>query len=178
MDDLLALGYLAALVGMLATLAFLIARQVLRNRDLENIISRLQPKLQQGKGTAEEFYELGSVYLRKKLYSAAVGEFQRALKQGGTFPALYNALGYAYFCQQQLDLAIANYKKAIEQEPRYVSGWNNLGNAYEAKKLLPQAIAAYEQALQADATNETARRRLTALQKRYAPPASDSPAKS
>ncbi len=170
MDDLLALGYLAALVGMLATLAFLIARQVLRNRDLENTISRLQPKLQQGQGTPAEFYELGSVYLRKKLYSAAIGEFQRALKQGGSFPELYNALGYAYFCQQQLDLAIANYKKAVEQAPDYVVAWNNLGNAYEAKKLLPQAIAAYEQALRADAANETARRRLTALQKRFAPP--------
>ncbi|MFQ3679330.1 MAG: tetratricopeptide repeat protein [Pseudanabaenaceae cyanobacterium] len=178
MDDLLALGYLTALVGMLATLAFLIARQVLRNRDLENTISRLQPKLQQGQGTPEEFYELGSVYLRKKLYSAAVGEFQRALKQGGNFPELYNALGYAYFCQQQLDLAIANYKKAVEQKPGYVTGWNNLGNAYEAKKLLPQAIAAYEQALQADATNEIARRRLTALQKRLAPPVPETPAKS
>ncbi|NJK60144.1 MAG: tetratricopeptide repeat protein [Oscillatoriales cyanobacterium SM2_1_8] len=178
MDDFLALGYLAALVGMLALLALLIVRQVLRNRDLENIISRLQPKLQQGQGTPEEFYELGGVYLRKKLYSAAAGEFQKALKQGGTFPELYNALGYAYFCQQQLDLAIANYKKALEQQGGYVDRLEQPRQRLRTKKLVPQAIAAYEQALQADAANETARRRLTALQKRFAPPASETPAKS
>ena len=167
MDTPLAFSYLLLLVGILTVVAVLIVRQVLKNRQLEKVISELQPKLQQKKGTANEHYELGSVYLKKKLYVSAIKELQQALKLAKEpIPEVLNALGYAYFAQEQYDLAIKHYKEAVEAKADYPIGWNNLAHAYEKKKLIPQAIEAYEQALAIDPKNQTANQRLTALKKR------------
>ncbi|MFN3361897.1 MAG: tetratricopeptide repeat protein [Pseudanabaenaceae cyanobacterium] len=167
MDTPLALSYLLLLVGILAVVGYLVVREVLRNRQLEKVISELQPKLQKQKGSPEEHYELGSVYLKKKLYAAAIKELQQAIKKSPSpFPEALNALGYAYFCQEQYDLAIKNYKEAVEAKPDYPIAWNNLGHAYEKKKLIPQAIEAYKQTITIDPDNKTAQQRLESLQKR------------
>ncbi len=167
MDSALAIAYLATLVALLGVVGWLVLRQIQKNRALEGTISRLQPKLQKEKGSATEYYELGSVYLRKKLYARAIAEFQKALKSGGeAMPELFNAMGYAYFCQQQFDLAIKQYKEALELQPQYVVALNNLGHAYEKKKLIPQALETYEQVLAIDPQNDTAKRRVNSLRKR------------
>jgi tetratricopeptide (TPR) repeat protein len=177
MEDFLAIAYLAALVALLGILVGLIVRQILKNRSMEMVITNLQPKLQTDKGEPQEHYELGSVYLRKKLYPKAISEFQRAIKAGGEGMAeIYNAIGFAYFAQKQYDLAIKNYKESLTLQPQYVVAWNNLGNVYESKKLIPQALEAYEQALTIDTSNEIAQRRAIALRKRITlPNASPSP---
>ncbi|MCA1903832.1 MAG: hypothetical protein CV045_04470 [Cyanobacteria bacterium M5B4] len=167
MDTPLAFSYLLLLVGILVVIAVLILRQILKNRQLEKVISDLQPKLQKQKGTPQEHYELGSVYLKKKLFAAAIKELQQAQKLAKEpMPEVLNALGYAYFAQEQYDLAIKYYKEAVEAKSDYPIGWNNLAHAYEKKKLLPQAIEAYEKTLTIDPKNETANQRLTALKKR------------
>ncbi|NJK35952.1 MAG: tetratricopeptide repeat protein [Oscillatoriales cyanobacterium SM2_2_1] len=167
MDDNLAIAYLGALVGLLAILAGLVLRQILKSRQYESVIGKLQPKLQTAKGTPQEYYELGSIYLRKKIYARAIIEFQKALKaEGDVFPELYNALGYTYFSQEQYDLAIKHYRTALELQPTYGIAMNNLAHAYEKKKLIPQAIAQYEQVLQLEPANKTAQQRLSSLRKR------------
>ncbi len=167
MDGSLAIAYLSTLVAILGVIGWLIVQQVLKTRKLENIISDLQPKLQKEKGEPTERYELGSVYLRKKLYAKAISEFQKGIKVGGeNMPEIYNALGFAYYAQQQYDLAIKNYKQAVELQPDYVFALNNLGHVYETKKLVPQAIEMYDQALAIDPSNETASRRVKSLRKR------------
>ncbi len=167
METPLALSYVVLLVGILAVVAYLIARQIIKNRQLEKVISELQPKLQKQKGTPQEHYELGSVYLKKKLYAPAIRELQQALKLAKEpIPEVLNALGYAYFAQEQYDLAIKHYKEALAVKADYLVCWNNLGHAYEKKKLLPQAIEAYEQSLTIEPSNQTANQRLTALKKR------------
>jgi tetratricopeptide (TPR) repeat protein len=172
MEDYLAIGYLGALVALLGILGWLIVQQIRKNRSMEMVISSLQPKLQTEKGDPLEHYQLGSVYLRKKLYPKALSEFQRALKAGGEGMAeIYNAIGFAYFAQKQFDLAIKNYKESLSLQPQYLAAWNNLGNVYESKKLVAQALEAYEQALVIDPKNEVALRRAIALRKRINLPA-------
>lgn len=175
MDDrLLPAVYLGILVGLLLIAGVFLLRQVLKTRRVETTFMRLQSKLNKEKGTAQEHYELGGIYLDKKLYSQAIAQFQKALKGkelGGAeaIAAIYNALGFAYTSQEQYDLAIRNYKDAIELKPDYVTALNNLGFAYEKKQLIAQAVEAYEAALKADPKNATAKRRSEALKKRLVP---------
>lgn len=175
-DSLLPVIYLGILVGLLAFAGWFLFRQILRTRRTETKLSRLQNKLNQGKGLAKEHYELGSIFLDKRLYSQALIQFQKALKakdlEGDENLALiYNALGFTYAAQEQFDLAIRQYKEALQLQPNYSTAYNNLGFAYEKKQLIAQALEAYEAALQIDPKNSTAKRRADSLRKRFVPSA-------
>lgn len=175
MDDKLLIAYLSILVGLLAVASWFVVRQILRTRRTETTLSRLQNKLnQEKKGTAKEYYELGSILLDKRLHSQAINQFQKALKakdlEGAENIALvYNALGFTYAAQEQYDLAIRQYKEALDQLPEYPTALNNLGFAYEKKQLVTQALEAYESALAVDPKNGTAKRRAESLRKRLVP---------
>lgn len=137
-------------------------------------LSRLQAKLSKEKGTAQEHYELGSIYLSKKLFTQTISQFQQALKaedieQEENIAPIYNGLGYAYFGQEQYDLAIRNYKEALSIDPDYVAALNNLGHAYERKKLTAQALEAYEQALACAPNNQVSKRRAESIRRRMVP---------
>ncbi|MEN9252677.1 MAG: tetratricopeptide repeat protein [Thermostichales cyanobacterium BF4_bins_65] len=173
--DWLPLLYLSALGSLLAVVGWLVFREIRRNRRQEEVIQRLQPKLSRTKGSPREHYELGSVYLEKKLYDQAIAQLKKGLEaaNGEPVPPLANALGFAYFCQEQYDLAIRFYKEALKGDPDYVTAWNNLGHAYEKKGLLQPAIEAYEASLSRDPDNAIAKRRLSSLQKRLSPKAAE-----
>jgi len=167
----LLLTYLAILLVLLSVAAFFILRQVLKTRRIEGTLSRLQSKLTKEKGTAQEYYELGSLLLDKKLYTQAALYLQQALKnlsddEADNAAMVYNALGYSYFAQEQYDLAIRNYKEALKINPEYVTALNNLGHSYERKQLMNQALEAYENALELAPKNSTAKRRFDSLKKR------------
>jgi tetratricopeptide (TPR) repeat protein len=167
--------YISLLLVLLIAAGVFVLRQVLKTRRVESAFSRLQSKLSKEKGTAEEYYELGSILLDKKLFTQAITQFQKALKletlEGQDLAAVYNALGYAYFAQEQYDLALRTYKDALKLVPDYVTALNNLGHAYERKQLTSQALDAYEQALKAEPNNPTAKRRAESLRKRLVPSA-------
>ncbi|MEM8781078.1 MAG: hypothetical protein AAGF26_19915, partial [Cyanobacteria bacterium P01_G01_bin.49] len=98
MDETLPIIYLSGIVIFLAALAIFVFLEILKSRRLESRFSRLQKKLQKEKGTAQEYYELGSLYLDKKLYVQAVSLLQKALKTGEKIEPqnkalVYNALG-------------------------------------------------------------------------------------
>lgn len=177
MDErLLAVTYLSILVVLLLGGGWFLVRQVLSTRRIETTLSRLQSKLNQGKGTAKEHYELGGIFLDKRLYSQAIAQFQKALKckdlEGAeNIAVIYNALGFAYAAQEQYDLAIRQYKEALEQTPDYVTALNNLAFSYEKKQLTTQALDTYEKALQIEPNNGVAKRRAESLRKRVAPSA-------
>lgn len=167
----LLLIYLAALLLLLGVAAFFVLRQVFRTRRIESTLSRLQTKLTKEKGTAQEYYELASLLLDKKLYTQSIIYLQQALKQldqdeQENAALIHNALGYAYFAQEQYDLAIRNYKEALKIIPDYVTAMNNLGHSYERKQLTAQALEIYEEALKQDPQNSTAKRRSESLRKR------------
>jgi tetratricopeptide (TPR) repeat protein len=171
MDNSPAIVYLSILLALLLGAGFSIFRQVLKTRKTENALSRLQKKLTKEKGTTQEHYELGAIYLDKKLYAQAIAELQKAIKaaeQEGEekIALIYNALGFAYSSQEQYDLAIRQYKEALKHDPNYVTALNNLAHVYERKNLTAQALETYEQALQSDPKNNTAKRRAESLRKR------------
>lgn len=175
MDDrFLPVLYLGVLVVLLGGASWFLIRQILRTRRTEMRLSRLQTKLMQGKGAAQEHYELGGILLDKRLYSQAIAQFQKALKakdlEGGENAALiHNALGFTYAAQEQFDLAIKQYKEALSLLPDYPTALNNIGFAYEKKQLIPQALESYSEALRLEPNNTTAKRRAASLRKRLVP---------
>ncbi len=174
MNDVLPTVYVSILLAFLAAIAWTLLRQILKTRKVEMALSRLQKKLNKEQGTVQEHYELGSIYLSKKLYTQAISEFQKALKaedveQEENLAPVYNGLGYAYFGQEQYDLAIRHYKEALKINPGYVAALNNLGHAYERKKLAAQALEVYEEALTRSPDNQVSKRRAESLRKRIAP---------
>ncbi len=169
-DQNLLIIYLTAFLLLLGAAAFFIIRQILRTRKIENALTKLEKKLRNERGTVQEYYELGSIYLDKKMFVQSIAVLKKALKAEGVdsseMAPVYNALGYAYFGQEQYDMAIRQYKEAIKLEPEYVTAMNNLGHAYEQKKLTSQALDIYEQVLQLEQKNETAKRRSESLRRR------------
>ncbi len=164
--------YLLVLLALLSASAWFIVRQVLKTRTTETKLSKLQNKLTKERGTAEEYYDLGSIYLDKKLYVKAGELFQKALKAESENQSeeerakIYNALGFAYFAKEQYDLAIRQYKDAVKLAPDYAIAYNNLGHAYEKKKLTAKALEAYEQVLKLEPKNDTAKRRAESMRRR------------
>ena len=165
--------YLGILLVLLSVAAFFVVRQVWVTRRVEVTLSDLQTKLSQQKGSALEYYELGSLLLDKKLFSQASTYLKKALKdlpddEVENSVLVHNALGYAYFAQEQFDLAIRQYNEALKIRPDYVTALNNLAHSYERKQLMPQALETYEKSLAAEPTNATAQRRAESLRKRLA----------
>ena len=177
-DTNLLLTYLVTLIVLLSVAAVLVLRQAYKTRRVEGTLNRLQGKLSKEKGSAQEYYELGSLLLDKKLYAQSIIQLKQALKlltDDETEPAalIYNALGYAYFAQEQYDLAIRQYKEALDIAPGYVTALNNLGHSYERKQLTAQALESYELSLKYSPDNKTAKRRAESLRKRLAPAGQD-----
>ncbi|MEA5533639.1 tetratricopeptide repeat protein [Crocosphaera sp. XPORK-15E] len=171
MNETLPIIYLSGIVIFLGGLGIFILFQIIKTRRIENRFYKLQKKLQNEKGTAQEYYELGSLYLDKKLYVQAVSLLQKGFKIGEKIEPenkalMHNALGFAYFSQEQLDVAIRHYKDAIKLYPDYVIALNNLANAYERKQMIPQAIETYEESLKYESDNKTAKNRIESLRKR------------
>ena len=162
--------YLAAFLLLLSVAAFFVFRQILKTTKIEKTMMRLEKKLKNERGTVQEYYELGSIYLDKKMFAQAIVIQKKALKADDLDPTeiapIYNALGYAYFGQGQYDVAIRQYKEAIKLEPEYIMAMNNLGHAYEQKKLAAQALGIYERVLEIEPNNETAKRRSESLSRR------------
>jgi tetratricopeptide (TPR) repeat protein len=171
MNENLPIIYISVLLGLLIFAAVFILREVIKTRVQENTFSRLQKKLKQEKGTAKEYYELGSLYLDKKLFVQSVSLLQKALKADRELESenealIHNALGYAYFAQEQYDIAIRQYKEALKLYPEYVIALNNLGNVYEKKQMTVKALETYQEALKYEPENKTAKRRAQSLEKR------------
>lgn len=175
MDTSSPIIYVSLLLVLLLLAGWSIVRQILKTRKVELALAKLQSKLTKEAGSAQEYYELGSIYLDKKIYTQAVMLFQKALKaedlQEQESAPIDNALGFAYFAQEQYDLAIRHYKDALKIDPNYVTALNNIGHAYERKQLAVQALEAYEQALAVEPQNATSKRRAESLRKRFVPSA-------
>lgn len=172
-NDTLPIIYISGLLIFLIGLTIFVIIQIIKTRRNESSFNRLQKKLQKEKGTAQEYYELGSMYLNKKLYVQAISLLQKSLKiaenekiDAANKALIYNAIGFAYYGQEQLDLAMRNYKDAIKLYPEYVIALNNLANIYERKQMAVKALETYEESLKYEPDNTVAKRRVESLRKR------------
>ena len=174
MDSTLPVLYLLILLILLSVSGIFVIRQITKTRKTESQLSKLTNKLKNEQGTIDEYYQLGSIFLEKKMYSQAIELLQKGVKlkdseNSESSAKVYNALGFSYFAKDQYDIAIRQYKEALKIDPNYVTVYNNLGHAYEKKKLTAQALEAYESALKCDPKNDTAKRRAESMRKRLIP---------
>lgn len=159
--------YLISLLGFIVVGAYLVVRQVLVRRELEEAAKVLGERIRTNDATCEDFFELGVILLRKKLYTQATKNLEKASRIWDGEPEelaqVHNALGFAYFNMQRTELAVKNYRKAVELQPGYVTAWNNLGDAQEKAKDWEEALKAYEEALSYSPANKVAKSRVDTL---------------
>ncbi|KXZ52747.1 hypothetical protein GPECTOR_8g139 [Gonium pectorale] len=155
--------YLLTLLGFLAVGAYLVVRQVLIRRELDEGAKGLGERIRTGEATCEDYYELGVVLTRKKLFTQATKNLEKAKKvwdgEESELAQVHNALGFCYFNMDKSDMAIAEYRRAVALQPGYVTAWNNLGDALEKERKWKEALQAYQEALTYAPDNRIARQR-------------------
>ena len=169
--NLLPQTYLLGLVGLLAIVAVVVGRQLLRVRRDEARLMQLEQAGTAQSRQASDLYELGSVQLRKRLYPQAAATLKQALKRLGNEPdearaLLENALGFALAAQKDYEGASKHYRLALKAKPDYPVAINNL--AYAENKLLKteEALNLYRQTLEFEPENGTAKKAVKKLEKR------------
>ncbi|GAB4817822.1 hypothetical protein N2152v2_004868 [Parachlorella kessleri] len=159
--------YLVSLLGFLVVGAFLVVRQVLIRRELEEAAKVLGERVRANEATAEDYFELGVILLRKKLFTQATKNLERAKKGWEGEPEelaqVHNALGYALYNLEKPTQAVEEYKRALALQPGYVTAWNNMADALEVLKKYQEAYDAYQEALTYDPANKVAAQRSEAL---------------
>jgi tetratricopeptide (TPR) repeat protein len=168
MDFSLPQAYLIGLLVLLGAAAVVVGRQILRVRRDETALARLEADTRGGDQSAAALYELGSVQLRKRLYSQAADTLKQAAKRAGDEPAeaqalIENALGFALAAQSNYSAAVRHYRAALRAKADYPVALNNLAFALEKQQKPDEAQATYEQVLALDSGNRTAQKRLKRL---------------
>lgn len=162
--------YLGTLLTILGGAGFIVVRQVLIRRELDDQAKRMGERIRAGNASAEDYFEMGSILLRKKVFTQAVRNLQAAAENWDgdeqDLALVHNALGFGYSNTDKIDAAIDEYKKSVALQPGYVTAWNNLGEAYEKKKEMKEAIRCYEESLELSPNNPTATERLEEIKMR------------
>ncbi len=171
MDNIVPLLYLSILLISLLILSIFIGKQIIDRKQVENNLSRLQNKIRKNQAKAEDYYELGSIYLSKKLFDQAILQFRYALQvwRNEDFEGLsnvYNTIGFTYAETEQYELAIYYYKEALKNDNSYTVALNNLGYAYEKQKMISKALITYKTVIEKEPDNETAISRIQVLRRR------------
>ena len=156
--------YLGTLLLILGFSGFIVVRQVFIRRELDDQAKKMGERIRAGNASAEDYFEMGSILLRKKVFTQAVRNLQAAEENWDgdeqDLALVHNALGFGYSNTDKIDDAIVEFKKSVALQPGYVTAWNNLGEAYEKKKELKEAIKCYEESLVLSPNNPTASERL------------------
>ena len=162
--------YLGSLLAILGFAGFIIVRQVFIRRELDDAAKKMGERIRAGDASAEEYFEMGSIMLRKKVFTQAVRNLKLAAQmwEGDKedLAQIHNALGFGYLSTDKLDEAIVEFNKAVELTPGYVTAWNNLGDTLEQKKEFKGAIEAYEESLSLAPGNKIAETRLEEIRRR------------
>lgn len=174
MQELLPQTYLIGLILLLATVAVLVGRQVLRVQRDERTLARLGGGSKDAAPSdAAGLYELASVQLRKRLHSQAADTLKQALRQAQAEKApeearalIENALGFSLAAQSKFAVAIRHYRSALQAKPDYPVALNNLAFALAKQGEGEEARATYERVLSLEPGNGTARKGLRSLERR------------
>lgn len=156
--------YLLTLLAFLAGGAFLVVRQVLIRRELDEGAKALGERIRTNEASCEDYFELGVILTRKRLYTQATKNLEKAKKvwdgEESELAQVHNALGFCYLNMERVEDAVKEYEKAVELQPGYVTAWNNLGDAYERNKSWRKALEAYKEALTYAPENQIAKQRI------------------
>lgn len=170
MNSFLPQTYLLGLIGLLAIVAVLAGRQLLRVRRDERELIRLEQADAGSSKDAGDLYELASVQLRKRLYPQATATLQQAVKRLNKEPQearalVQNALGFSLAAQKDFSGAVRHYKSALQAKADYPVALNNLAFAQERLLNRDEARDLYKKVLELEPSNATARNRLKRLER-------------
>jgi tetratricopeptide (TPR) repeat protein len=102
--------------------------------------------------SAEAYYGLGSVYLKREKPDDARQLFERVLKLQPRYPDIWtnawNNLGVIAMQADRSEEAVKNFEQSVRQNPKNLIALNNLGNAYRQQQRWTDARAIFERALQ------------------------------
>jgi len=162
--------YLGTLLLILGFSGFIVVRQVLIRRELDDQAKKTGERIRAGNATSDDYFEMGSIMLRKKVYTQAIRNLQLAAEnwEGDEedLAQVHNALGFGYAEMEKYEEAIKEFKLASQLQPGYVTVWNNLGDAYEKLKMQKEAVKCYEEALVLAPGNSVATMRLKNMRER------------
>ena len=170
MESFLPQTYLLGLIGLLAIVAVVVGRQLLRVRRDEQTLIRLEQADAVKSRDAGDLYELASVQLRKRLYSQATATLRQAVKRLNNEPQearalIQNALGFSLAAQKDFSTAIRHYKLALQAKTDYPVALNNLAFAEERLLNRDAACELYRKVLTLEPDNSTAKKRLKRLER-------------
>lgn len=171
MNSIFPLLYSIALFIFLFFISYYILKQIINTQKLEKKIFKLQELVKKDDLYYEDCYQLGQLYLRKKLFLKAIVVFRKALKLWDPndkigLANLYNAIGFTFFNLEEYDYAIYYYKVAIKIIPDHTLVLINLGYAFEKINSIITGYNCYKAALFWDPYNELASTRFLAVEKK------------
>ena len=109
--------YLLTLLVVLVAGAFLVVRQVLVRNELEETIKVLGERKRRGEATAEDYFELGVILVRKKLYTQATQNLRKAQELWDGEPEelaqVHNAIGFSAFNMGKYETAVEEYQQVL-----------------------------------------------------------------
>ena len=169
MNSIFPLIYSSILFLSLMIICFYLVGLLKMTQAVEKRITRLEIKLQTNERSADNFYKLGQIYLRKRIYDKAINFFRQSLKYWDAndkigLGSLYNTLGFTYFKLKEYEQAIYYYTQAIKLLPDYTLALTNLGLVYENKQMYKEAFQTYSNALKYESENKIARTRQPIMQ--------------
>ncbi len=169
-------SYLIILFVVLVIISFFVFRQFLKTRKEEMNLVKFEQKGLDSLSKSSEFYEFGSIQIKKRLYKEATKTFLKAVEYYENEPneakaIIENALGFSYAAQNEFKKAIKHYNLAIKSLPEYTIALNNLGSAQQRLLEYDLAYETYKKVLKIDPNNKTAIKKSKELEKRnnYSP---------
>jgi Flp pilus assembly protein TadD len=114
--------------------------------DVGGALEVLQRAVAAAPTSAVAHSKLGVVYVHKRQWGAAAGEFSKAIQLDPTYAPAYSNLGNVYREQGQLEQAIAHYQKAVSVDPDYWIAHQNLGIAYKQQGRVAEAVREFKTA--------------------------------
>lgn len=114
--------------------------------DLDGALALLQRAVAAASSSALAHSKLGIVYVHKRQWDTAAGEFSKAIQLDPTYAPAYSNLGNVYRERGQLDQAVAQYQKAVSIDPDYWVAHQNLGIVYKQQGRIGEAVREFKTA--------------------------------
>merc|ERR1712216_871362 len=105
--------YLGTLLLILGFSGFIVVRQVFIRRELDDQAKKTGERIRAGNATSDDYFEMGSIMLRKKVYTQAIRNLQLAAEnwEGDEedLAQVHNALGFGYAEMEKYEDAIKEF---------------------------------------------------------------------